>query len=208
MKDGFLRVAAASPRLTPADPAANIRALIASAHEAEQMGATVLVTPRLSISGSELGDLLSMPALLSGCEAALAEYLRETASLSLLSFADNSERNLKMKLCRAGFSSSASESAVREVVRLGYLNEDEQLRRAILYEVNSRLTGPMKLMSKLCAKGYSSSLIKATVGALRDEGLIDFDENRRALLDKKLDADATPEQKQKLLKSYGYKCYD
>ena len=86
MKDGFLRVAAASPRLTPADPAANIRALIASAHEAEQMGATVLVTPRLSISGSELGDLLSMPTLLSACEAALAQYLCETASLSLLSF--------------------------------------------------------------------------------------------------------------------------
>ena len=136
------------------------------------------------------------------------EYRALKKALSLLSYADNSERNLNMKLRRAGFSSSASESAVHEVVRLGYLNEDEQLRRAILYEVNSRLTGPMKLMSKLCAKGYSSSLIKATVGALRDEGLIDFDENRRALLEKKLDADSTPEQKQKLLKSYGYKCYD
>ncbi len=86
MKDGFLRVAAASPRLTPADPAANIVALIAAAKEAEKLGVSVLVTPRLSISGSELGDLLSMPALFSACEAALSEYLRETASLALLSF--------------------------------------------------------------------------------------------------------------------------
>ena len=140
--------------------------------------------------------------------AADGEYRALKKALSLLSYADNSKRNLKMKLLRAGFSSSSADEAIREVVRLGYLNEDEQIRRAILYEVNSRLTGPMKLVSKLSAKGYSVSLIKAAVGALSDEGLVDFDENRRALLDKKLDADATPEQKQKLLKSYGYKCYD
>ena len=86
MKDGFLRVAAASPRLTPADPHANIRALIESARDAKALFASVLVTPRLSISGSELGDLMSMPQLCSSSEAALVEYLRETASLSILSF--------------------------------------------------------------------------------------------------------------------------
>ena len=135
------------------------------------------------------------------------EYRALKKALSLLSYADNSKRNLKMKLLRAGFPPSAVDGAIREVVRLGYLNEDEQLRRAILYEVNSRLTGPIKLISKLSSKGYSVSLIKETVAELSDEGLIDFEENRRAVIEKKLDLDATPEQKQKLLKSYGYKYY-
>ena len=86
MKDGFLRVAAASPRLTPADPASNISALILSAVEAEKAGASVLLTPRLSITGAQLGDLMKMPRLLASAESALAEYLKETASLELLSF--------------------------------------------------------------------------------------------------------------------------
>ena len=86
MKDGFLRVAAASPRLTPADPAANIRALILSAAEAEKAGASVLLTPHLSITGAQLGDLMAMPQLLAAAESALAAYLKETASLALLSF--------------------------------------------------------------------------------------------------------------------------
>ena len=86
MKDGFLRVAAVAPTLTPADPAANIRALIAATKEAEAAGVSVLLSPRLSVSGAELGDLFAMSQLLSACETALGEYLRETASLSLLSF--------------------------------------------------------------------------------------------------------------------------
>ena len=182
--------------------------VIVGVADGEEKYALVVDKATYSSLGSPMRSYEITDEQMSVMRTSDGEYRALKKALSLLSFADNSERNLKMKLHRAGFSSSASESAVREVVRLGYLNEDEQLRRAILYEVNSRLTGPMKLMSKLCAKGYSSSLIKATVGALRDEGLIDFDENRRALIEKKLDADATPEQKQKLLKSYGYKCYD
>ena len=141
-------------------------------------------------------------------EKANDEYRALKKALSLLSYADNSQRSLKMKLLRAGFSKESSERAVCEVVRLGYLKEDEQLERLICYEANSRLTGPLKIMSKLTAKGYSSSAIRCAVDRLTDEGEVDFSESRRLLLQKKLGCDASDEEKYKLLKSYGYKNYD
>ena len=141
-------------------------------------------------------------------EKANDEYRALKKALSLLSYSDNSERNLKMKLLRAGFSRDSSESAVREVVRLGYLKEEEQLERIICYEANSRLNGPMKIISKLSAKGYSSVAVRRALEKLQDEGHIDFQENRRILLEKKLDTDATDEEKYKLLKSCGYKAYE
>ena len=145
---------------------------------------------------------------ISVIEAANDEYRALKKALSLLSYADNSEKNLTMKLRRSGFSKDTAEGAVREVVRLGYLKEDEQLRRLIVYEANSRLTGPLKIASKLMAKGYSSSAIRDIVDTLRSEGEVDFSENCRRLLEKKLPDDATDEEKYKLLKSYGYKTYD
>ena len=144
---------------------------------------------------------------LSAMSEANDEYRAMKKALSLLSYADNSERGLKMKLLRAGFSREASDAAVREVVRLGYVNEDSQLERLIVSEANSKLTGPMKLLPKLSAKGYSVSRIKAVLSRLQDEGVVDFEENRRRLIEKKLDEGASDEQRQKLLKSFGYKPY-
>lgn len=145
---------------------------------------------------------------ISALEECNEEYRALRKALSLLSYADNSERSLKMKLLRAGYSRTASDAAVREVVRLGYLKEDDQLERLILSEANLRLVGPMKLIPKLVSKGYSVSDVKRVLERLSDEGEIDFDENRRRLLEKKLPDDATDEEKYKLLKSYGYKTYD
>ena len=159
----------------------------------------------------------SLGAPTRGCEVseddlavmgeASEEYRAMKKALSLLSYADNSERGLKMKLLRAGYSREASDAAVREVVRLGYVNEDSQLERLILAEANSRLIGPMKLLPKLSSKGYSVAHIKQVLSRLRDEGAVDFEANRRRLLEKKLDEGASDEQRQKLLKSFGYKPY-
>ena len=145
---------------------------------------------------------------ISALEECNEEYRALRKALSLLSYADNSERSLKMKLLRAGYSRTASEAAVKEVVRLGYLKEEDQLERLILSEANSRLTGPQKLIPKLVSKGYSASDVRRVLDRLVDEGEVDFDENRRRLFEKKLTDDATDEEKFKLLKSYGYRTYD
>ncbi|MBR5242282.1 MAG: RecX family transcriptional regulator [Clostridia bacterium] len=133
-------------------------------------------------------------------------FLALRKALYLLSFSDNSERNLRYKLMRAGYPGDVVDFAVSEVLRLGYINEARQLERLILTEANSRLFGPMKIISRLVGKGYSPSDVRAAIEALRDSGEVDFDTNRARLLEKLPDG-YTDEDMYKLLYKYGYKTY-
>jgi NAD+ synthase (glutamine-hydrolysing) len=72
---GFLRVAAAAPKVTPADPAANAAAIIAALERAAAAEADVLLCPELSVSGYAIDDLHMQAALLDAVERAL-EALR------------------------------------------------------------------------------------------------------------------------------------
>ncbi|MES1156873.1 MAG: NAD(+) synthase [Alphaproteobacteria bacterium] len=78
---GFVRVAAAAPVVTPADPAANAEAILAHAREADAAKAAVLLTPELSLSGYAIDDLLLQDALLDSVEAAIVTL--RTASSKL-----------------------------------------------------------------------------------------------------------------------------
>ena len=134
------------------------------------------------------------------------KFLALKKALYLLSFSDNSERNLRYKLMRAGYPGDVVDFAVSEVLRLGYINEARQLERLIVNEANSRLFGPMKIVSRLVGKGYSPSDVRAAIEALRDSGEVDFDTNRMRLLEKLPDG-YTDEDMYKLLYKYGYKTY-
>ena len=134
------------------------------------------------------------------------KFLALKKALYLLSFSDNSERNLRYKLMRAGYSREVVEFAISEVLRLGYINEARQLERLILTEANSRLFGPMKIISRLVGKGYSASAIREAMESLRDSGEVDFDTNRMRVLEKLPDG-YTDEDMYKLLYKYGYKTY-
>lgn len=85
MKDGFLKVAVATPDIRVADPAHNVASHIALAREAADVGVRVLVFPELSLSAYTCSDLFYQDVLLDACEAALSTYLAETASLDLVS---------------------------------------------------------------------------------------------------------------------------
>jgi NAD+ synthase (glutamine-hydrolysing) len=77
---GFLRVAAACPRASVADPEANATEIVRLAGEAARAGAQVVVFPELSLTGYTAGDLFfSLATLVRGAEAALGRVLRETA---------------------------------------------------------------------------------------------------------------------------------
>ena len=78
---GFVRVAASTPRVAPANPNANAAAINHFAQLAHAEGAAVLLTPELSISGYAIDDLLLQDALLDSVEAALARLKRESAVL-------------------------------------------------------------------------------------------------------------------------------
>ena len=86
MQDGFLRVAAATPALSLADPEKNKNALVALAGKAAEQGVKLLVFPELSLCGYTLSDLFFQELLLKKCEEALASYVEETKDLDLISF--------------------------------------------------------------------------------------------------------------------------
>ncbi len=84
---GFLRVAAAMPKVKVADPAANGREIAGMAAELSGQGVSVTVFPELSVTGYTCADLFGQRALIDGAEAAVKEILAQTASVgSLLAF--------------------------------------------------------------------------------------------------------------------------
>ena len=128
-------------------------------------------------------------------------------ALSLLGYGDNNEKNLIRKLRVAGFDPDLARIVTQEMVSLGYIREDDQLRRLIVAEANGKLQGPNKIFQKLVAKGYSSADIRKIMEELVDEGEINFKSNAMRLIEKKLPEGANSEEKKTLLYKNGYK-YD
>ena len=82
--DGFLRIAAATPKIRVADVAANATAVLEAVDAACAAGARVLALPELCLTGYTCGDLFHDRTLLRASEAALADLLEDTAGLPLL----------------------------------------------------------------------------------------------------------------------------
>jgi NAD+ synthase (glutamine-hydrolysing) len=77
---GFLRVAAACPPVTVADPERNLEAIVRFVGKARRLGVQVLLLPELALTGYTAGDLFfSLVTLVGGAERALARLMRETA---------------------------------------------------------------------------------------------------------------------------------
>ena len=85
MKQGFIKVAAASPRIRVADCRYNVSELIQLAKEADKNNVKLLVFPELCITGSTCGDLFRSSVLQSGALAALKDFVKETKKLDLIS---------------------------------------------------------------------------------------------------------------------------
>ena len=81
MKDGFLRVASATPHIKVADCTGNAQKIIAMAKEANENGASLVVFPELCITGYTCGDLFLQRALLNSAEENLKVIINETKEL-------------------------------------------------------------------------------------------------------------------------------
>ncbi len=79
-RQGFARVAAATPRLHVADPAANLAATREMATKAHEAGAALCVFPELGLTGYAIDDLLQQEVVLEGAERALAALVEESAA--------------------------------------------------------------------------------------------------------------------------------
>ena len=84
MRDGFVKVAAGTPKIRVADCDYNAGQIIALVREAVAQGVKVLALPELCVTGYTCGDLFLQPTLLDGAERALARILEETRELDVL----------------------------------------------------------------------------------------------------------------------------
>lgn len=84
MKDGYIKVAAASPKLKVADCIYNCGQILEDIVRAEALGVKLLVFPELSVSGYTCGDLFLQDVLLSGCEKEFSKLLAETKEMDIL----------------------------------------------------------------------------------------------------------------------------
>ena len=84
MKDGFIKVAAATPKIKVADPAYNTEEILKIIDETEKNGASVLVFSELTISGYTCGDLFLQQPLLTECKNQLLRIVKATKKKDML----------------------------------------------------------------------------------------------------------------------------
>ncbi len=85
MKNGFIKVATASPSIRIADVESNAEELIRLTLAAEERRVHLLVFPSLSLCGATAQDLFLQNKLLVGVRSALRRFLAATAHTTLLS---------------------------------------------------------------------------------------------------------------------------
>ena len=84
MRDGFVKVAAGTPKIRVADCEYNAGQIISLMKEAAAQGVKALALPELCVTGYTCGDLFLQDTLLDGAERALGRILEETAELDML----------------------------------------------------------------------------------------------------------------------------
>ncbi len=84
MKDGFIKIACATPDVKVADCEFNADRMIELAKEAHSRGAKIVCFPELSVTGYTCGDLFLQTALLRASNKALTRIAEETKELDML----------------------------------------------------------------------------------------------------------------------------
>lgn len=86
MKDGFIKVAAVTPKIRVADPEYNRKKIMEKIEEAEKERAVVVVFPELCITGYTCGDLFFQEPLLEEAQEVLIQIAKDTAGKNMLVF--------------------------------------------------------------------------------------------------------------------------
>lgn len=86
MKQGFIKVAAATPDIRVADTAFNAGEIIKKMKEAAENGAKIIVFPELCITGYTCGDLFTQDILLEQAKVGLCRIAEETKELEAIIF--------------------------------------------------------------------------------------------------------------------------
>ena len=84
MKDGFVKVAAGTPKIHVADCRYNAEQIFTLMREADKQGVKVLALPELCLTGYTCGDLFLQETLLRGAEEGLRTILEATKNLDMV----------------------------------------------------------------------------------------------------------------------------
>ena len=84
MKDGFVKVAAATPKIRVADCHHNAEQVFTLMREADKQGVKVICFPELCLTGYTCGDLFLQRTLIKGAEEALGTVLAATKHLEIV----------------------------------------------------------------------------------------------------------------------------
>ena len=84
MRDGFFRVAAATPAVRAAQVAGNLRSIKELIFQAAEEGCGLVCFPELAVTAYTCGDLFHDAALLAAAEQGLAQLLEDTKELDIL----------------------------------------------------------------------------------------------------------------------------
>ncbi len=84
MRDGFVKVAAATPKIRVADCAYNAGEIVRLCREAAALGVKILAFPELCVTGYTCGDLFVQDTLIDAAAKALTRIAEETAGLDML----------------------------------------------------------------------------------------------------------------------------
>ena len=84
MRDGFIKVAAGTPKIRVADCRYNAEQIFALIQQAAEQGVKVLCLPELCLTGYTCGDLFLQDTLLCGAEEGLQTILEATRNLDMV----------------------------------------------------------------------------------------------------------------------------
>ena len=84
MRDGFIKVAAGTPKIRVADCRYNAEQIFTLMREADKQGVKVLALPELCLTGYTCGDLFLQDTLLRGAEEGLKTILEATRNLDMV----------------------------------------------------------------------------------------------------------------------------
>ena len=86
MRHGFIKVAAATPKIKVADTKYNTRVILDKITESYNKGARIIVLPELCITGYTCQDLFAQELLLEGALEGLRKIMKATADMEALIF--------------------------------------------------------------------------------------------------------------------------
>lgn len=94
MRDGYVKIAAATPSIRVADCQYNAQQTIALMKEAAAQGVKVIAFPELGLTGYTCADLFLQPILLNGAKKALEEVVKASEELDMFV-----EVSLPLRIC-------------------------------------------------------------------------------------------------------------